>query len=654
MSILNPLRPAGGLVFGPNEYDGKYRDLQDVAGYISALFTSFANSRKAFEEVWQECWYNFLGQYQANTRWRETEGEGRGKSKVFIKLTGLKCHTAHAKIIDICGDSFAFDLEPLRFMTFSQEERNAIIEVAEKRVAILRDHFKSIRLSDSRDSAILEMAILGTAVLKGPVEVYVDMGGGQNRPIPVIDHVPLWEYYVDANAKSSKDSIGEIHYKRMLPAQFKREILSLSGVIQENVIEAARRATTTDEYDTKYIQLGDMYMGREGLKDKRVVCVEFWGLVPVSMLKPIFNDFPAGIDEGDSIEALVMLGADGLPLKVEVNTSNKRPFYVCPFKKKPHTIYGLGVAEAVRDSQKMINSAARMIIDNKKISGNQVIGLNINRIDTKRTKDLTVYAGKTFYVKGNYAPREAIDAINFPDITNGLRELMEMFERFADEETFPKYTQGEQDSFLNKTATGISMLMTQANMNFKAVIKNIDDYWAEPIVTDFDLWFEEKGLYPQQLTSFPLRVISKGTASLIAKEIRLEQIQKFLQATATNAQDQIFVNRLKVIQEISRLLECDDLMNDKETIGQLLQNFNKTMNMPKALREIVKVEALFPLLTPSEQTQVLAELGIQPDPQRMATVTDRTGLIGAGVPGQPSPDQTGSNMGGVQGGISGS
>ncbi len=609
----------------------------NLVSYIKDIWESFKTSRKPWEEIWEECWYNFLGEYQVGTRWK-TESEGVGnRSKAFIKLTALKCNTAHSKIVDVMfsgGNNLPFDLEAIKAELFGltlDEVKNAV-EDARKG---LKEHFKEIELEEIIDTAILEKTVLGTGVLKGPIvenrkkqQVSARTIGGvpvrdvdpdiqayelssYMETLPVIDHVPLWEYYVDVNAKTPADSIGEIHFQRMLPSNF-RKLAYQGGYNKENVLEAARRTTSTDHDDTRYIQLADNYMGTQGDKDKRVSCLEFWGLVPVEHLKEVGCQLPEDVEDEDSIEALVVLGADGIILKACVNPIGRRPFHVCPYKKRPHVIYGTGVAESMRDSQKMINSAIRMIVDNKALSGNGMIGVNLDRINTKRTKNLKVYAGKTWYTKGNYSPKDAVDSIEFKDVTRGLRELMEMFERFADEETaIPKYTHGSEANFLNKTASGMSMLMTQANINLKTVMKNIDNYWIEPIVEAFYAWFLE--MQPEKgIARIPMKVKASGCDSLIAKELKMENYMKFMQITSS-PQDAIFMDRVKLMKNIARILETDDVMRTEDEITEIMSEMSSQARAPKDVREMVDLDRLYPLLTRNEQVQILTQLGIEPD-----------------------------------------
>lgn len=612
---------------------------QELSQYVQRIFESFKDARAPFEEVWRECWYNFLGQYQPDKVWkRKTEGKGY-RSKIFIKLTALKCHTAHSKISDVLfsgRSGIPFDIEILSDSISDPALSEQILSLKDMLIKKLKEHFKKINLKKTLDIAILEMCIFGTAVLKAPIlqrkrkavlkekaiagiplkyfsdDLNAVSISYEEELIPTVCRVPLWEYYVDTNAYTPAESIGEIHFQRMLPSAF-RQLVSNENYDIEACIEALKRLNTRSDDDKKFIQLGEKYTGEESPKDEKISVLEYWGLVPVRMLREYGEEIDPGIDDNDSIEALVVLAADGIVIKAQVNPLGRRPFFVCPFKERPGQIYGVGVAEAMRDSQKMINSVARLIIDNKALSGNGMVAVNIDRINTKRTKDLEVYPGKTWYIKGNFTPREAIDAVVFPDVTLGLQQLMEMFERFADEETgIPKYTIGMQDSFLNKTATGMSMLMTQANINLKTVLENIDDYWIEPIVEVFADWFMDFGGLPR----FPFTVKATGTDSMIAKEIKMENYMRFLQITSSPP-DAMLLDRVKLMKEIAKILEIGEIMRSDEEIQAILSTASQMAQQPTDLRQRVNIEKLYPYLTRKEQMQILKQIGIEPEEELM-------------------------------------
>jgi hypothetical protein len=619
--------------------DGGLNDNGEISRHVLDIFESFKTSRAPFEEKWRECQLNYLGQYQEHTKWRKNEGNGR-RSRIFVKLTTLKCNTAHSRIVDsfLSGrTNLPFDVEAV-----STEESGIDPDSAAKMVQAfkqkLEDHFKLINLPDKINGGVLELAILGTSVLKGPIIEErsktvitkrtvagipvneLDQGmnpwqmDAQTEPVPVVDHIPLWEYYVDANAKNTADSIAEIHFQRMLPAQFMK-LAKCGGYNRAAVKTAKLRASAVDPNDKRRDMMGDNWMGEHGIKDKKIPVLEYWGLVPAGMLRSFgLTDVPEDLDEDDSIESLIVLAADGIIIKACLNPLGFRPFYVCPYKKIPHQIYGEGVAGLMRDSQKMINSATRMLIDNKALSGNGIIGMVWNKIDWKRTGTADIYPGKTIYFKDGTNINEALGQITFNDITSGLSDLIELFERFSDEETgIPKYTTGDSGSFLNKTASGMSMLMTASNVNLKSVMQNIDDFWIEKLVESFYQWFME--MDGDHSNKIPLKIKATGADSLMAKEMKLENLLKAKQVT--NGQPAaLFIDDAKFWKEVFNILEIPEVMRSDDQIQQIIEEAAKQAGQGKDLRELIRIDAIFGLLSGKEQAQLLLEMGIQPDPER--------------------------------------
>lgn len=628
----------------------------NLSRYVLDIFEAFKTSRDPFEEKWLECQLNYLGQYQAKTKWRKIEGKDR-RSKIFIKLTALKCNTAHSRIVDafLSGRrTIPFDCEALDPESYGipPEESQEQTRRFKKK---LESHFKETELSEKVNDGVLELCVLGTAVLKGPIIEARDKStvsmrnvagipvnqldpsinpfqlGKETNYVPVTDHIPLWEYYVDANAKSTKDSIGEIHFQRILPGKF-LQLAMAGGYDRAAVKEAKRRATSEDSNDKRYEQMGDNYTATSGIKDKRVSVLEYWGLVPVEYLREYgCQEVPKDLEDDDTVEALVVLASDGIVIKACLNPLGFRPFYVCPYKKIPHQIYGEGVAGAMRDSQKMINSSARLIIDNKALSGNGVIGLLWNKIDWKRTGTPDWYPGKTYYFKDGTNINEAMKLLQFPDVTGGLRELMELFERFADDETgIPKYSSGQEASFLNKTASGMSMLMTAANVNLKSVMQNIDDFWIEPIVEGYYQWFME--MDQDQSYKIPLKIKATGADSLIAKEILLENLLKAKQVT-NGTPAALFIDEAKFWKKVFEILEVAEVMRPDDQIKQILEEASRQAGQGKDMRELVRIDSLFPNLTPKEQAQILVMLGIEPDAIRTGDGSP-VQTVAAGLPGQ--------------------
>lgn len=620
------------------EVDGIEKGPQNaLSGYVMDYFEACKTAMVPFQEEWAESWRNFLGQYTEATKWKKTEGVGN-RSRVFIKLTALKCHTAHSKIMDasFIGNRVPFSLSVPQAKDLEVDSKIAE-EFSRKFKEKIDGHFELIEAEEVFDGAVLELCILGSAVIKGPIIEKREKIVAQKRSFhgipaeefegfdpyelvtetvitPVFDTIPLWEYYVDPNAKKNSKALGEIHFQRLLPGAY-LQATSLEGYDKEAVryvFDNAQTESTDQNEDFRYVQLADYYMGVNGDKDKKISVLEYWGQAPVSMLKGAgVTGIPEDKEDYETIECVVVLGGDGTILKACVNPIGSRVFKVAPYKKRPHCIFGQGVPYAMKDSQMMINSAARLLIDNKSMSALGMLGVNTDRLNLKRTRNLDMYAGKTWYLKGsNTKLEDAIGSIKFPDVTSGLRELIEMFVQFADDETaLPKFTHGSQGSFLNKTARGMSMLMTQAHVGLKSVMRNIDNHWIEDIVEGLALWFKEfdsEGIF----NKFPVKVKALGMNSLVANEIQIENLMSLLQAGAA-PQDAIFIDRIKMFRSMASKLEVPDVIKTDEEIDEIMKEMQTQAEKPKDLRELIRLDRLYPELNRVEQIQILDMIGVQ-------------------------------------------
>ncbi|WP_238593892.1 hypothetical protein, partial [Endozoicomonas atrinae] len=141
-----------------------------------------------------------------------------------------------------------------------------------------------------------------------------------------------------------------------------------------------------------------------------------------------------------------------------------------------------------------------------------------------------IYPYRLWFYDGQAGEGPMIDAINVQSNQGDLSGIFELFRRFADEETsLPSYTHGEQTQNLNKTASGMSMLMTAANVALKSVVKNIDDYGTIPLIESlFNFAMQWAEIDDKR---GDLDVVPMGSSALMAKEIHSERVMNALNVT---------------------------------------------------------------------------------------------------------------------------
>ena len=632
----------------------------DLGNYVRSNFESFKHSRKPLELIWEKLYYNYNGQYQPGLNWKAGEGKG-SRSRIFVRLTSLKSNTAHSMLSDsgLPAGEVPFNIEPMNMKEFiaagaTADQVHQMVELRKKRIDI---KLKEGEVSEAIDMGMLDMCIFGTGILKGPISVTTrvpkvqkNLIGGipanehdprlkpfevvyEDKTVLMVDTVPIWEYFVDANAKNTRDSIGEGQFQRLLPQHFLNLAL-MPGYDEEAMIQIsqteARSSDADDEWD--YKQLGDNYMGPDGYKDERISLFEFQGLVPVGALKEHLQDkemLPKELRDPSmdsrSIEALVTIAGNNQVIRALPNLTGYRQYMVCPYKKRPHSIYGVGPAEDMMDSQQIINSAYRLMIDNKRISGVGMLAAHHDSIDHKRTKKLSIDSGKTIYLKGNKSAQDAVTTIKFTDVSRGLQELINDARRFADEETgLPSITSGNSQNFLNKTARGMAMLQRNANRGMRTVMRNVDDNFNEPIVERCNQYIVTQ----EGEQAIPLKIKARGIDSLMAKELQLEDLLKFLQLTTGNSQDALMVDRPKLLRQIASLLDVDAIKTD-EQIQQATQEIAEANKNNPAWMKDFDVDKIYPDMVPQIQAKVLQKLGILDQPPAAAA--------GSPAPQQVSP-----------------
>jgi hypothetical protein len=210
-------------------------------------------------------------------------------------------------------------------------------------------------------------------------------------------------------------------------------------------------------------------------EDQFIDCIEFQGYVLGKHLKEY--GIKAVTDEQRPYFITCWL-IDRHVIKAMLNPNiRKRPnYFVTSFDKQPGTIYGSGVAELMGDVQDVMNSTLRALVNNMSIaSGPQVFYdeelLNPNQDDS-------LYPWKRWKFTRDPASPGG-QPVNFFQPTSNAQELLAVFAAFnvlADEvSAIPRYMTGNNSAGgAGRTASGLAMLMSNANKALQNVAENID------------------------------------------------------------------------------------------------------------------------------------------------------------------------------------
>jgi hypothetical protein len=449
------------------------------------------------------------------------------------------------------------DIRPGPGMTPSQVTFEPAMIAAKKMEKKIHDQLEESHASKHLRSTAFECALFGTGVMKGPFAVDKeypswDEEGNYNpkiKTVPMVSNVSIWNFYPDPDANNMEEAEYGIERHKMSRSELRK--LANRPYFRKNEIDVAVKA------GPNYIkEWWEQVMEDDAQQPstERYEVLEFWGNVDMEVLKNHNVEIPRELKDKPEVSVNVWV-CNGRVLRLVMNpfTPTIIPFYVVPYEINPYSMWGIGVAENMDDTQILMNGFMRMAVDNAALSGNLLI--EVDETNLVPGQDLEVYPGKVFRREGG-APGQAIFGTKFPNVSN---ENMQMFDKarvLADESTgFPSFAHGQTGvSGVGRTASGISMLMSAANGSIRTVVKNIDDYLLAPLgkaLFSFNMQFD----FDPEIKG-DLEVKAAGTESLMANEVRSQRLMQFL-GVVQNPVLAPFARMDYIVREIAKSMDLD-------------------------------------------------------------------------------------------------
>jgi hypothetical protein len=549
----------------------------------------------------------FNGTYSPNSL---AEIRRFGGSQVYARITANKCRGATALLRDIYfsaerpwkidpTDSPSIRVDILaKIPELVQMETNALREAGEPvdpamvadRIKQLQDEARRATIRTARAEAInterklndylqeggfydalaeflVDLPLFPFAVIKGPfVRMVNDVHWVEGEAIEEVRPRMVWErcspfdiYFTPGAASARQSDI--IQRLRWSRADL-NELLGLPGWDQE----AVRGALT--EYDGGLRDWMDPIDSERAWEEGRedpgwnrshyIDALEFHGSIKGSTLRDIGfdaeNDGVDDIDRDYSVQAWV---CGDFILKVQINPSPRKrhPYFITSFEKVPGTPAGNALPDILEDIQQVANAALRALSNNQSLaSGPQVVVMDNRFSETADTDEL--YPWKRWHMmdepgSGNQPP------VSFYQPKSNAPELLSVYQKMsevADEvSAIPRYLTGTgAPGGAGRTASGLSMLMGNANKMLQQVASNIDLDILAPTITalyDLILLTSEDGEFRGDE-----QIVVKGASMVLAKEAERSRQLEFLQITQNEIDQQIVgvEGRATILRAVAR------------------------------------------------------------------------------------------------------
>ena len=437
-------------------------------------------------------------------------------------------------------------------------------KLARRMEKLIHDEIDESSGSQELRNAIFESVLLGTGIIKGPftfnktLHRYVKNEDGtrsyqpEQVKVPRLEFVSAWDFYPDPNAKNIEECEYVVHRHKLNKNQL-RDLLDRPFFDKEAVLETLQDGPNyrnrTFETQIKNEDDANTY------DQDRFEVLEFWGCVDKKVLEDAQIPVPEGMDDEKEMQINAWV-TENRVLRMVVNPFKpyRIPYNAFPYEKNPYSFFGIGVPENMKDAQQIMNGHARMAIDNLALSGSLVFDVDESALVAGQNMD--VYPGKIFRRQAGM-PGQAIHGLKFPNTSTENMMMFDKFRQLADESTgIPSYSHGQTGvQSMTRTASGMSMLLSAANLNIKTVVKNLDDFLLKPLGEAYFQWNMQ--FYEGDLAiEGDLEVKATGTSSLMQKEVRSQRLTMFLQSVQ-NPAIAPFVKIPELIKELAYTLDLD-------------------------------------------------------------------------------------------------
>ena len=583
---LIPVASAADLERQAKERSDALQQEEYIAGLAAHVHERWAeakDSKRDVEERMLECLRQRNGEYDPDVR---AMIEQQGGSDIFIQLTSVKCRAATSWLRDtLLGngadkpwqinttpvpdlpqetlESMQQDLSQQIMMAVqstgvmpSEEELRKIAESMKDeaaRAAVEEAQRKIQRMEKKMEDQLIEggwykafnefiddIVTFPYAVMKGPIKrrrKVLRWEEGQLTPVEVIhnewERVDPFNIYWASWASDIND--GFVIERHRLT---RTELQTLIGVPGYN--DDAIRTVLAEQKNggvTEWLWSDTAKADAEG-KDVTnatsntdlIDALQLWDSIPGSLLlewgvpeeeiEDPSMDYPCEVWLVNRTVIRAVLNYDPL---------GRKPYYLTSYEAKPGAVAGKGVADLCRDTQAMMNAAARALANNMGISSGPQVGVNVSRLPAG--EDITEMHPWKIWQFQSSEYNDGTQPLSFFQPSSNANELMAVFEKFssrADEDTMiPKYMTGGHQPGASRTSSGLSMLISNAGKGIKQVISNIDH---NVIVPAIERLYHDNVRYGQDDDLVgDVNVSARGASSLVVKEAEALRRNEFLQ-----------------------------------------------------------------------------------------------------------------------------
>jgi hypothetical protein len=514
-----------------NDFDEPNESDKELIAFVVEHCDRWRDYRNTnFLPQWEEYERIFRGEWAIEDKTRDSE-----RSRLVTPMTQQAVETRHAEIIEaIFGSGEYFDIKD----DVKDIDGNPM-DVEMLKVQMMED-LKKDKFRKYVDHISLLAAIYGTGIAEitttmekeyVPATQPIPGMAGQAaigvqevdrvsvKPIPVNPKNFLW----DPNGTSVDECMGVAIEKYV-------SIHKVVANIEKGVYRKVNIVPTYDDTQLEPTQEISQY------QNEKVKLLTYYGLVPKEYLEKLdskdekmvelFPEDSAAEDYADMVEAIIVIGNDGMLLKAEANPymMKDRPVLTYQDDTVPNRLPGRGTVEKAYNMQKAIDAQVRTHLDSLALTAVPMVAMDATRLP--RGAKFEVRPGKAFMTNGN--PSEILYPFKFGSTDGNNLTTAQAFERMLLQATGTLDSQGMVSQVARDGGNaGMSMAVATIIKKYKRTLVNFQEDFLIPFIKKAA--FRYMQFDPERYPSVDLNFVPTATLGIIAREYEQAQFISLLQ-----------------------------------------------------------------------------------------------------------------------------
>ena len=343
---------------------------------------------------------------------------------------------------------------------------------------------------------------------------------------PYHEAVSIWEIYPDPGARLP----AELRYVWQIHTMADKDLSDLKNfpgfdaeLIKDHMAANEDGDAQLSDWEVQVRELNDDNISNGQPLKKRFRVYERWGFLSGKDLASAGVEIAAEDMTKIYSSCVWILGNSIIKASVNPLEGVDIPYHFYPYQDDDSSFWPEGIAYQLRTPQSGINAAVRAMQDNAGASSGPIYGINTQALDDTQSVD-EMRANKLFlFAKSGINLSQAFQAVTVPSAIEHNMTLQNFWQQVGDEVSTPRFNQGDGNiAGAGKTASGLSMLMGASNILLKDHVKDFDDFVVAPFIRAMFRWNMQWN--PREDIKGDFEVVASGSQSLIAKEVRAQQV----------------------------------------------------------------------------------------------------------------------------------